>query len=195
MRETQPKCDAFFANATQWPAELRALRAVLHDCPLTEEFKYRSPCYTVQGGNVATVWGLKDACVLAFFKGVLLEDPAGILVAPGENSRSVRMIRLTSVAQIAGMDAVLKHYIHRAITVETAGLKVDFPKDDLAWPEELISFLETHPDVQLAFDALTPGRQRGYILHFAAPSQSKTKAARIEKAMPRILDGKGMNDR
>lgn len=195
MTETHPKVDAFFAKAEVWRDELLAVRTILQDCPVVEDFKWRSPCYTVNDGNVATVWGMKEACVLAFFKGILLDDPAGILVAPGENSRSVRMIKLTSVAQIDGMEAVLKDYIRRAIAVETAGLKVDFPKDDLAWPEELIAFLEANPDVQLAFEALTPGRQRGYILNFQAPTQSKTRTARIEKAAPRILDGKGQNDR
>ena len=195
MIEADPRIEAFFANAQNWKTELAALRAILLDCPVTEEFKWRSPCYTAAGGNVATVWGLKDACALSFFKGVLLTDPEGILVAPGENSRSVRMMRFTGVAQIAGLKAVIEAYVREAVEAERAGLKVDLPKDDFTLPDELVAKLDADAALKAAFEALTPGRRRGWALHFSQPKQSATRVSRIEKAMPRILDGKGMHDR
>ena len=190
-----PKAEAFFANATTWRNELAALRAILLDCPVREDFKWRSPCYTFDGGNVATVWGLKENCVIAFFKGVLLKDPENILVAPGKNSRSVRMVRFTSVADIAAMKAVLKDYVREAIDIEKAGLKVDFNNDDLDLPDELVARLGDDPDLKAAFAALTPGRQRGYVLYFSQPKQSKTRVSRIEKCAAKIRDGKGLHDR
>lgn len=195
MGKTDPKVEAFFARASEWQEELLALRAILLDCPVSEEFKWRSPCYTFQGGNVATLWGLKEYCALSFFKGVLLKDEKEILVAPGENSRSMRLVKFTSVSDIAEMDAILKDYIHEAVEVEKSGLKVDFRKDDLVFPEELTAKLEEAPDLKAAFEALTPGRQRGYVLHFSQPKQSKTRISRIEKCVPRILEGKGLHDR
>jgi uncharacterized protein YdeI (YjbR/CyaY-like superfamily) len=195
MHEVNPKVEAFFANAKRWREELAALRAILLDCPVTEEFKWRAPCYTFQGGNVATVWGLKENCALSFFKGVLLKDAEGILVAPGENSRSMRLIKFTSVPEISAMEAILKNYIHEAIDVEKDGLKVDFRKDDLEFPEELVNKLNENADLKAAFEALTPGRQRGYTLYFSKPKQSRTRVSRIEKCAPRILDGKGLHDR
>lgn len=195
MSEADPRIEAFFANARNWKAELAALRAILRDCPVAEEFKWRSPCYTAAGGNVATVWGLKDACALSFFKGVLLKDPEGILVAPGENSRSVRMMRFTGVPQIADLNAVIEAYVREAVEAEKAGLKVDLPKDDFALPDELVAKLDEDPALKAAFEALTPGRRRGWALHFSQPKQSATRVSRIEKAAPRILDGKGMHDR
>ena len=195
MRGENPKVDAFFEQAQIWCEELAALRAILLDCPVTEDFKWRSPVYTAHGGNIATVWGLKDACALSFFKGVLLKDADRILTAPGENSRSVRMVKFTSAADIARMRATLTDYIHEAVAAENAGLKVDFPKDDLDPPEELTQRLDEDPGLKAAFEALTPGRRRGYILHFSRPKRSATRVSRIEKSAPRILDGKGMHDR
>lgn len=195
MGKTDPKVEAFFARASEWQEELLALRAILLDCPVKEEFKWRSPCYTFKGGNLATLWGLKENCALAFFKGVLLKDEKEILVAPGENSRSMRLVKFTSVSDIAEMDAILKDYIHEAVEVEKSGLKVDFRKDDLVFPEELTAKLGEAPDLKAAFEALTPGRQRGYVLHFSQPKQSKTRISRIEKCVPRILEGKGLHDR
>lgn len=195
MSETNAKVEAFFSQAKTWRQELEALRAILLECPLSEDFKWRSPCYTFQGGNVATLWGFKEDCALSFFKGVLLKDPEGILVAPGENSRSVRMVRFTGVAEIADKQPVLKDYIREAIAVEKAGLKVEFRKDDLDRPQELVERLDADPALKAAFEALTPGRQRGYLLHFSQPKQSKTRVSRIAKAAPRILDGKGLHDR
>jgi uncharacterized protein YdeI (YjbR/CyaY-like superfamily) len=195
VNEVNPEVEAFFAKAKTWREELQALRSILLDCPVTEEFKWRSPCYTFREGNVAILWGLKETCALAFFKGVLLKDAEGILVAPGENSRSMRMIKFTSVPQIVGMETVLKHYIREAVEVEKAGLNVEFGKDDLVLPEELTSKLEEDPDLKTAFEALTPGRRRGYVLYFSQPKQSKTRVSRIEKSVPRIFDGKGLHDR
>jgi len=189
------KAEAFFARDGRWRDELQALRAILLACPLTEDFKWRSPVYTAHGGNVATVWGLKDNAALSLFKGVLLKDSENILVAPGENSRSVRMVKFTGLAEIAAMEAVLKDYIREAVENEKAGRKVDFPKDDLDYPEELADRLDGDPDFRTAFEALTPGRQRGWVLHFSGAKQSATRASRIEKAAPRILAGKGMHDR
>jgi uncharacterized protein YdeI (YjbR/CyaY-like superfamily) len=195
MSEANPKIEAFFSKAKTWREELAALRAILLDCPVTEAFKWRSPCYTFQGGNIATIWGFKEDCALSFFKGVLLKDATCILVAPGENSRSVRMIRFTSAAQIDSLKGTLKAYIHEAIEVEKAGLKVEFRKDDLDYPVELADKLADDPELKAAFENLTPGRRRGYILHFSQPKQSKTRVSRIEKCAPRILEGKGMHDR
>ena len=190
-----PRVESFFAKAKNWPEELAALRAILLASPLTEEFKWRGPVYTVDGGNVAIVWGFKDFCALGFFKGVLLKDPEGILVPPGDNSRSVRMVKFTSLADIAAREAVLGDYIREAIANEKAGLKVDLPKDDLDYPAELVDRLDGDPEFRTAFEALTPGRQRGWVLHFSQPKQSATKTSRIDKAAPRILAGKGMHDR
>ncbi len=189
------RVEAFFANAKAWREELLAFRSILLDCPVTEDFKWRSPVYTAHGGNVATVWGLKGFCGLSFFKGVLLKDAEEILVAPGENSRSVRMFKATSVAQIEDVAPVLRAYIREAVEVEKAGLKVDFKDDDLELPDELVVMLRDDPQLKAAFDALTPGRQRGYSLHFSQPKQSKTRISRIEKHAPKILAGKGMHDR
>jgi uncharacterized protein YdeI (YjbR/CyaY-like superfamily) len=195
MSGTNPKVDAYFSKAEKWREELETLRRILLDCPVTEEFKWRSPCYTFQKGNVVTIWGFKEYCVLSFFKGVLLRDTERILVAPGENSRSVRMVRFTSVSAIVEMEAFLRDYVHEAIEVEKTGQKVDFRKDDLVFSKELIGKLDENPDMKAAFEALTPGRQRGYILYFSQPKQSKTRLSRIEKYVPRIFEGKGLHDR
>jgi len=189
------KIDAFFAQQDRWQAELAALRAILLDCGLTEEFKWSSPCYTVEGGNVALLWGFKDSATLGFFKGVLLKDPAGLLVAPGENSRSSRVLRFTSLEEIVAQDSVIRSYVREAVELEKSGAKVELAKDDLAYPEELVSALEEDPDLQAAFEALTPGRRRGYVLHFSQPKQPATRQSRIGKSRDRILAGKGMHDR
>jgi len=177
------------------PVAVGALREILLACPVTETFKWRSPVYTAGGGNVATAWGLKANCALSFFKGVLLKDPEGILVAPGANSRSVRMMKFTSVADIGRMEPTLTAYVCEAVEVEKAGLKVDFAKDDLVCPEELIDTLDADADLRDAFEAPTPGRQRGWVLHVSQPKQAATRVSRIAKASPRILEGKGMHDR
>ncbi|MEQ8395749.1 YdeI/OmpD-associated family protein [Thalassobaculum sp.] len=195
MTDADPKVEAFFKTAKQWRDELAALRAILHSSQLTEEFKWRSPCYTFQGGNVVAMWGLKASCALAFFKGALMKDPAGILEAPGENSRSMRTIKFAGMAEIESLEGTVRRYVDEAIEVEKSGLRVEFRKDDLEFPDELADRLDADPGLRAAFEALTPGRRRGYVLHFSQPKQSKTRASRIERAVPRILDGKGMHDR
>jgi uncharacterized protein YdeI (YjbR/CyaY-like superfamily) len=195
MTDAQSRIDAFFAAQGPWQAELAALRALLLGCGLTGDFKWRSPVYTVDGGNVAILWGFKDHAGLGFFKGVLLNDGHGLLVPPGDNSRSVRMVKFTSVAEIAAAEIALKDYIRQAIGVETAGLKVALPKDDLPYPEELVARLEADPAFKAAFAALTPGRRRGYVLHVSQPKKSETRTARIEKSLPNVFAGKGFDGR
>ncbi|QDY68842.1 YdeI/OmpD-associated family protein [Qingshengfaniella alkalisoli] len=195
MTDSTTKLDAFYDRDAPWRDELHAVRKLLQETELTEDFKWNSPCYTYDGGNLVVVWRLKDACGLGFFKGVLLTDPEGILQAPGEHSRSARVLRLTSLDQIAEHRDTIKAYIREAIEKEQAGLKVDFPKDDLDYPEELTERLEADPDLAEAFDDLTPGRRRGWILHILQAKQSKTRQSRIDKAAPKILQGKGMHDR
>ena len=195
MHGVNDRADAFFDKAGNWREELAALRAILLDSALTEDFKWRSPVYTFQGGNVAILWGFKGYAALGFFKGVLLKDTKGILVPPGQNSRSVRLVKVTGLAEIAGMKAILKDCIRAAIAVEKAGLKVDFPKNDLEYPVELTARLEQDAELKAAFAALTPGRKRGYVLHFLQPRQSTTRVSRIDRCVPRILEGKGINER
>lgn len=195
MPRTHPEVDALFAGLTDWRDELVALRAILLESPLTEEFKWRSPVYTWEGHNVAILWGFKDRATLGFFKGVLLADPEGILVAPGPHSRSSRGIDFTGAAGIERLRPVLRDYIAEAIRNEREGRKVAFPKDDLPYPDELVDRLDADPEFRAAFEALTPGRRRGWVLHFSQARHSATRVARIDRAAPRILAGKGMQDR
>lgn len=190
-----PRIEAFFADAAAWRAELTALRALLRDCPVDETFKWRAPCYTAAGGNIATLWGLKDFCGLSFFKGVLLADPEGVLVAPGRNSRSVRMARFTDLAGIAAKAAALKAWMREAVALEASGAKVNLSKDDPDRPDELRRALDDDPALDAAFAALTPGRRRGWILNIAQPKGAEARARRVARAAPRILAGKGMHDR
>ena len=184
-----------FAEVENWRDELLALRALLQDSPLTEDFKWRAPVYTYEDHNVCILWAFKDRCTLGFFKGVLLKDPAGILNTPGPNSRSSRTVDFTDTARIAELAPILRAYIDEAIEIEKAGLRVYFAKDDLAYPEELVERLEEDPELQSAFEALTPGRRRGWLLHFSSAKLALTRATRIDRAVPRILAGKGMHDR
>ena len=171
------------------------MRAIALACPLTEELKWGWPCYTLGKSNVVLIHGFKEYCALLFFKGALLKDPNGILIRQTENVQSSRQVRFTSASEIADMEAVLKAYILEAIEVEKAGLRVDFKKTkEFATPEEFQNKLDESPALKLAFEALTPGRQRAYLLHFSAPKQSKTRVSRIEKCAPQILDGKGLDD-
>jgi len=189
------KVEAYLSGLKKWRDELEQVREILLECGLGEELKWRAPCYTYQGGNIAIIGELKACCVLSFFKGSLLKDPEGILTKPGENSRAARVIRFTSVPEIVELAPVLKAYIHQAIEVEKAGLKVDFEESGtLPLPRELQDKFNELPPLRAAFEALTPGRQRGYVLHFSAPKQSQTRESRIEKCSQRILDGKGLND-
>lgn len=195
MSDADIRVEAFFREATQWREELAMLRSILLESSLEEDFKWHSPCYTHDGGNLVAIWGLKDGCALAFFKGVLLDDPEGVLVAPGENSRSMRLIRFTSVDQITQRRSTVLDYVQRAIDAERSGLKVEFRNDDLDCPEELLARFEVDPQLREAFEALTPGRRRGYILHFSNAKQSATRVARIDKCAARIVEGKGLHDR
>lgn len=195
MGRAHPKADAFYADQERWHDELAALRAILRDSGLCEEFKWRSPVYTHDGHNVALVWGFRDHAALGFFKGVLLTDKAGILVAQGENSRSTRVVKVTSVAEVTRQAATLADYLAEAIGIEKAGLKVDLPKDDLDYPAELVDRLDADDALRAAFEALTPGRRRSWVLHFRQAKQSATRISRIEKAAEKIFSGKGLNDR
>lgn len=190
-----PKVDFFFNKAEKWQQEFRKLRTIILDCPLTEELKWGVPCYTFEGKNIVLIHGFKEYCAILFVKGALLKDPQRILITQTENVQSARQIRFTKVREISELETVLKAYILEAIGVETAGLKVNFkPPSEFTFPEEFLSKLENVPGLQDAFEALTPGRQRAYLLYFSAAKQSKTRAARIEKYVPQILSGKGLND-
>jgi uncharacterized protein YdeI (YjbR/CyaY-like superfamily) len=189
-----PKVDIFLRKAKKWREESEKLRMILLDCPLAEELKWGEPCYTFQGKNIVLIGGFKEYCTLLFFKGALLNDTHGILVAPGK-TQAARQIRFTSLREIVAMERILKTYIHEAIEVEKAGLKVELKKhSDYIFPEELQKKLDEIPALKTAFEALTPGRQRAYMFHISAPKQSKTRESRVEKFMQQILDGKGLND-
>ncbi len=177
-----------------WKKELQLLRRILNDCHLKEEIKWGVPCYTFQGHNLLILAALKEYCSISFFKGALLQDTDELLVKPGENTQSARLIKITDVQEIVEKETMLKTYIYEAIEVEKAGIKVEYKKLPEPVPEEFQNVLDTNPDIQTAFEALTPGRQRGYILYFSAPKQSKTRASRIEKYIPSILNGKGFHD-
>jgi uncharacterized protein YdeI (YjbR/CyaY-like superfamily) len=190
-----PKVDEFLSNAKNWQKEMEKLRAICLDCGLTEELKWYQPCYTFHNRNVVIIGELKESCALSFFKGALLHDTEGILVAPGENTQSGRWVKFTGVKEITDMERILKAYIYEAIEVEKAGLKVKLKEtSDFDIPEELQTRLNAMPALKAAFYALTPGRQRAYLLHFSQPKQSKTRESRIEKYIPLILSGKGLND-
>lgn len=189
-----PKVDAFLSKATKWREEYEKLRAIALSCPLTEELKWGWPCYTLGESNIVLIHGFKEYCALLFFKGALLKDPNGILIRQTENAQAGRQIRFTSAQEIAGMERILKAYILEAIEVEKAGLKVEKKKTaEFKIPEEFQSKLDEVPALKAAFAALTPGRQRAYLLHFSAPKQSKTRETRIEKCVQQILDGKGLD--
>ncbi|MDN4082648.1 YdeI/OmpD-associated family protein [Paenibacillus polymyxa] len=194
--EMNPKVDVYLGKVNKWKAEMEKLRAIMLDCQLTEELKWGKPCYMFQNSNIAIIQGFKEHCALMFFKGALLKDLNGILIKPGEDTQAGRQIRFTNVEEIVEMETILKAYIIEAVEVEKAGLKVDFKKNtELIFPEEFQAKLDENPALKTAFAALTPGRQRAYIMHFAAPKQSKTRESRIEKCMQDILNGKGLNDR
>jgi uncharacterized protein YdeI (YjbR/CyaY-like superfamily) len=187
-----PKVDDYLSQATRWPDELAKLRTIVLGCGLTEDFKWRQPCYTVEGGIVLLISSFRDYCALAFFKGALLKDPNAILIAPGENSQSMRQARFTSIRDITAMEPVLKSYIQEAIANERAGLKIE-KKSTASIPEEFQAKLDDDSALKTAFAALTPGRQRAYLMHFSQPKQSPTREARIEKCVPQILAGKGLD--
>ncbi|OLA97387.1 MAG: hypothetical protein AUH19_04265 [Verrucomicrobia bacterium 13_2_20CM_55_10] len=195
MNRMNPKVDQYLRRAKKWQKEMEKLRRISLGCGLTEELKWGKPCYTFQNSNIVLIHGFKEYCALLFFKGALLKDAKGILVQQTKNVQAARQIRFTNVREIDKIEPILKAYIKEAIEVEKAGLKVDYKKTaDFAIPEEFQNKLDEIPALKTAFDALTPGRQRGYILYFSAPKQSKTRESRIEKCMQQILDGKGLND-
>lgn len=177
-----------------WQQELKQLRRVALDCDLEETYKWSQPCYTYQNSNVLLVTAFKDYATIAFFKGTLLEDTDGMLIAPGESSQAARQLRFTNVKDILAREATTKAYIHQAIEVEKAGLKVSFKSNPEPIPEELQKKLEHDASFKTAFEALTPGRQRGYIIYFSQPKQAATRNARIEKCISKILKGEGMQD-
>jgi uncharacterized protein YdeI (YjbR/CyaY-like superfamily) len=186
------KVDGFLRKAKKWREEFERLRKVCLDCGLTEELKWGKPCYSHQGSNIVLIHGFKHYFALLFFKGALLKDPNGILKKFGW--QAARRIPFTNVREIGEMESVLKAYIHEAIEAEKAGLKVILKKNPEPIPEELQNKLDEIPALKAAFKALTPGRQRGYILYFSGAKQSKTRESRIRKCMPQILKGKGLND-
>lgn len=195
MNRTNPKVDWFFTKATQWQEEFEKLRTIVLDCALTEELKWGCPCYTFEKRNIVLMHGFKEYCALLFFKGALLKDPEDILIQQTENVQAARQIRFTNVRQIVKMKPILKAFIREAIEVERAGLKVPLKKTkEFNVPEEFQNKLNKNAALKKAFNALTPGRQRGYLLHFSAPKQSKTRESRVEKSIPQILLVKGLDD-
>jgi uncharacterized protein YdeI (YjbR/CyaY-like superfamily) len=190
-----PKVDFYFNKGKNWQEEIRKLRMIVLDCGLTEELKWGCPCYTFQKKNIVLIHVFKEYCAFLFFKGALLHDADGILIQQTKNVQVARQIRFTSVQEIVKMKTILKAYIYEAIEVEKAGLKVNLKKTlEYTIPEEFQKKLKKIPGLKIAFDALTPGRQRAYILYFSAPKLSKTRESRIEKSKQAILHGKGLND-
>jgi uncharacterized protein YdeI (YjbR/CyaY-like superfamily) len=189
-----PKVDAYIGRSEKWPAEMNELRPVLLGCGLTEAIKWGKPCYSHEGSNIAILQEMKDFLALMFFKGALLEDPESVLEEQGPNSRSARRMCFTSVEDVARLADTVKAYVEEAIDVEQAGLELG-PTPDLVPVEELQHRLDEDPALKAAFEALTPGRQREYNLYFSDAKQAKTRAARVEKYAPKILDGKGFRDR
>lgn len=190
-----PKVDWYFSKEKKWPEEIKKLRTIVLDCDLVEELKWGCPCYTFQKSNIVLIHVFKDYCALLFFKGALLKDKKKILIQQTENVQSARQIRFANVQQITKMEKTLKAYIYEAVQVEEAGLKVELKKTkDFKVPEEFQKKLDKNRALKTAFNALTPGRQRGYLFYFSQAKQSKTREARIEKYIPQILDGKGLED-
>lgn len=190
-----PKVDVFIKKAGRWQKEFQKLRQIILNCQLTEELKWGVPCYTYGKSNIVLMHGFKEYCAILFVKGALLKDTRGVLIQQTENVQAARQIRFTNVREIVKMEPILKAYIKEAIQVERAGLKIPFKKtSEFGVPEEFQERLDDSPALQTAFESLTPGRQRQYLFYFAAPKQSKTRAARVEKSIPSILKGKGLND-
>jgi uncharacterized protein YdeI (YjbR/CyaY-like superfamily) len=190
-----PKVDFYFDKAKKWQQEISKLRTIVLDCELTEELKWGCPCYTFGGSNVVLIHTFKEYCGLLFFKGALLNNCNSILIQQTENVQAARQARFTDISQVIELEPVLKAHIFEAIEVEKAGLKVELKKTkEFNMPDEFKNQLENMPNLQAAFNALTPGRQRAYLLHFSAPKQAKTRESRIEKYIPKILNGKGLDD-
>ena len=195
MNRMSPKVDTYLSKAKKWQAEFEKLRTIILDCGLTEELKWGVPCYTFEKRNIVLIHGFKEYSALLFFKGALLNDAKGILITQTENVQAARQVRFTNVREIVKLKPILKAYIYEAIEVEKAGLKVNLKKTtEFIVPEEFQNRLAEIPGLKTAFAALTPGRQRAYLLYFSAPKQSKTRESRVEKCMQQILNGKGLND-
>ncbi len=195
MNGMGPKVDGYIRKNKRWGEELQKLRTIVLDCGLTEEVKWRVPVYTSEGRNIVFLGAFKESCVLSFVKGVLLNDAQGILTKPGEETQAARVIRFTQVRAIEEMEAVLKAYIREALAVEKAGLKVPLKKiTERKVPEELQRKLDQMPTLKTAFKALTPGRQRSYLFYISGAKQAKTREARVEKCLPQILKGKGVDE-
>jgi uncharacterized protein YdeI (YjbR/CyaY-like superfamily) len=194
-KKMNPKVGGFLRNAKKWQQEFKKLRTIILDCELAEELKWGCPCYTFENRNVVLIHGFKKYCALLFFKGALLKDAKRILIQQTENVQAARQIRFRNVQEVVELEAVLKAYIREAREAEKVGLKVNLKKTaEFRTPEEFQKKLHEIPALKTAFDALTPGRQRAYLLHFSQPKQSKTRESRVEKCMPQILKGKGLND-
>ncbi|MFA6248445.1 MAG: DUF1801 domain-containing protein [Mucilaginibacter sp.] len=190
-----PKVDFYFNKAKKWQGEVRRLRTIILDCGLTEELKWGCPCYTFKKSNIVLIHDFKDYCALLFFKGALLHNADNILIQQTENVQSARQIRFTNLDEVIEREAIIKAYVFEAAEVEKAGLEVEFKKTpDFKVAEEFQGKLDGSAVLKTAFEALTPGRQKAYLLHFSAPKQSKTRGARVEKCIPQILAGKGLND-
>ena len=190
-----PKVDFYFNKASKWQSELNELRTILLGCGLTEELKWGCPCYVLGKSNIVLIHAFKEYCAVLFFKGALLIDAHGILVQQTQNVQAARQMRFTNARDILDLAPVLKAYVAEAIEVEKVGLKVNLKKTtEFSVPEEFRNALDEHPDLADAFESLTPGRQRAYLLHFSAPKQSKTRVSRVEKYMPQILEGRGLDD-
>ena len=195
MNKTNPKVDWYFSKAKKWPEALALLRTIVLGCKLKEELKWGCPCYTIPEGNVVLIHAFKEYCALLLFKGALLQDAEGILIQQTKNVQSARQIRFTDASEIVELRRVVKAYILEAIEIEKAGLKVELKKaTEYPIPEEFKSALDSSAALKKAFFALTPGRQRGYLLYFSSAKQSKTRDARVEKYVKQILGGKGLND-
>jgi uncharacterized protein YdeI (YjbR/CyaY-like superfamily) len=193
--QMNPKVDWFFNKAKAWQEEYDRLRMIALGCGLTEELKWGCPCYTFEDSNIVLIHGFKEYCAFLFFKGALLKDPKGILIQQTENVQAARQIRFTNIEEIVKLESTLKAYIKEAIKVEKAGLKVPLKKaSEFSMPEEFKNVLDATPKLKKAFYALTPGRQRGYLLYFSAAKQPKTRESRVEKYVNIILDGKGLED-
>ena len=196
MTVRNPEIDAFVDRATRWQEEMKALRGILLDCDLTEELKWGKPCYTAHGGNIVIMQPFKAHLSLMFFKGALLDDPEGILRSQGENTRSALRMELTSPEQVAGRSSIIKAYIQAAIAVEEAGLEVPEKKvAEYEFPEELTKRLREDREYRQAFEALTPGRKKSYLLHFSGAKRAETRERRIERCRAKVLRGKGFNER
>lgn len=190
-----PKVDELINREQKWQKEFQKLRSIILGCGLTEELKWGTPCYTIDGSNVVLIHGFKEYCAILFFKGALLNDADNILIRQSENVQSGRQVRFTKLSEIEELEPILKSYVYEAIEVEKAGLKVELKKTkEYSVPEEFQNMLDESPNLKKAFEQLTPGRQRAYLLYFSTPKQSKTRISRVEKCIPLILEGKGLND-